>query len=208
MLTRALMIGTLFSVLSSCGVSLDVGGNKVVDGGGGTKDSTTLNGKTPEDAYGDFLYKVIGTCADKDKLSFRYLKFRGPFGMGPIALGTETSTGRRINADLEVFLKPGGVGDAHYREYEVRDCGTGCTIEVSVRMDRWFRADWRIDGAVLAIDGIGRGSYLTINETPTISLKLIDGFVSRTAAGASVAGQASRSNVGDDGISINQYCGQ
>lgn len=139
------------------------------NGDGGSAPNTvqrtvTIQGKSPQEYYKQFLYHESTDCGQKD--SFKFLSSLS------ISL-FDLENGHEAQAELYVYLEADGSFYAEYEEDEIVQRYSNGSYATKPLLEEVINGRWSIDenGAIL-LGVLGRGTGLKYNNSETIDLTL------------------------------------
>jgi len=146
--------------------------------------SITINGEAPEVYYSYFLFHHSPVCTNA------WHQYAGTF---PFELPKD-ELGRQVNGNIEILMLKDGT---YYGAYMETTLGkrTDFGYPVLKKENRQLKGRWRIEGANIVFENLGKGFAMLVNKKRTIQLVVDKDIVSIGLAGQMVELSIINSNV-------------
>ena len=133
------------------------------------KNETTIQGKSAEEYYNQFIYYIEGDCK-KGYAYEHYLAGRS------ILIGKD-STGRDLRANFKVKMQRNHTFTAAYEEQAVIRYTEG-GMHYKIVGQKEISGTWSIDKEKILFEGLGQGVSLKYNDVESINLKFSTDLIS------------------------------
>lgn len=152
------------------------------DSSGTTQSTVTVNGMSPKDYFDQFIYQKKGSCNSDSGVYFQSLSTFHDH----ILLPEKAANGRIQVGQIALYLQKDGTYVFDYDEWVHSPKEWNSSSYDLIRATRRL-GNWKVTPqGTLAIEGIGSGTALKINESPGVLFTMDTDLMSKGVAGQTV----------------------